>query len=552
MDGEEDDDQLQEEEFEVEDILRYRKNEDGSELFLVKWQGYPEDESTWEPLAHMNDNCRELIAKARALFAWRPNGDQSSSGEVVVSSSGHVPANSASPNSTAAEATTSSVAIIEEDKEDAQAAGGQPGLEEALGQEEEEEEEEDTEAEDVGAPVPAPAGDEEVSIIEDDEPPATSSGRSPALEPAKRPFDPSGFVGAPSDPRMKRPRLIPPTVEVPLGSGTWEAPVQPAKVPAPTTRPATNGVRHAPPSGPTSMPRSPASIGQAHEAHLPEPPKEPPKPPPSREIKCICGLTEQIVPNSRPGLIVCRVCNCSLHTNCVSGALHKAVPAHFVCPPCRLDRVDEFHPSVGAGVLKHSYASSTSTFSLTFAAQAAHWKKQCWAVHLRSVHIHGGDLSGPAWPHKVQGKMNGRQCVAIEPPKHLHVRREQCYNLTPLLKQGLNTLELRFFPKPDRAKDEPEEKYCVGVVLTRPRSVASILSRIRSRCQETVSTGRARVARLIAQVARLEAGQEDECAVTGNFGRTLKPFARSRAVGGKETGQTSGGLTDAHHVSTCL
>eukprot|EP00913_Durusdinium_trenchii_P030676 g28730.t1 len=446
-------------EFEVEDILRYRKNEDGSELFLVKWQGYPEDESTWEPLAHMNDNCRELIAKARALFAWRPNGDQSSSGEVVVSSSGHVPANSASPNSTAAEATTSSVAIIEEDKEDAQAAGGQPGLEEALGQEEEEEEEEDTEAEDVGAPVPAPAGDEEVSIIEDDEPPATSSGRSPALEPAKRPFDPSGFVGAPSDPRMKRPRLIPPTVEMPLGSGTWEAPVQPAKVPAPTTRPATNGVRHAPPSGPTSMPRSPASIGQAHEAHLPEPPKEPPKPPPSREIKCICGLTEQIVPNSRPGLIVCRVCNCSLHTNCVSGALHKAVPAHFVCPPCRLDRVDEFHPSVGAGVLKHSYASSTSTFSLTFAAQAAHWKKQCWAVHLRSVHIHGGDLSGPAWPHKVQGKMNGRQCVAIEPPKHLHVRREQCYNLTPLLKQGLNTLELRFFPKPDRAKDEPEDSW---------------------------------------------------------------------------------------------
>lgn len=33
------------------------------------------------------------------------------------------------------------------------------------------------------------------------------------------------------------------------------------QVPAPTTRPATNGVRHAPPSGPTSMPRSPASIG---------------------------------------------------------------------------------------------------------------------------------------------------------------------------------------------------------------------------------------------------------------------------------------------------
>jgi len=69
-----------------------------------------------------------------------------------------------------------------------------------------------------------------------------------------------------------------------------------------------------------------------------------------------------------------------------------------------------------------------------------------------------------------------------------------------------------------------EESYCVGVVLTRPRSVASIISRIRSRSAETVSSGRARVERLLAQVARLESGQEDECAVTGNFGKTFRPL----------------------------
>eukprot|EP00435_Cladocopium_sp_Y103_P032119 s1982_g8.t1 len=470
MDGEEEDDQLQEEEFEVEDILRYKKSEDGSEHFLVKWQGYSEEESTWEPLAHMNDNCKELIAKARALFAWRRAGlgnNQSPAGEIVVSSAAAPSPNTAATTPEAPAAP--SIAIIEEDKEDAQ-AGAQPGLEEAVGQEEEEEEEEeDTEAEEVqgsGAPAPpapqAQTGDEEISIIEDDDepPPASTQTPEPAVE--KRPLDlAQGFVGAPSDPRTKRPRLIPPTVEVPTQGWDGAVPSQ-AKVPAPAGKPATNGVRHAPP-GPTSLPITPSGDAAPR---IPEPPK----PPPSREIKCLCGVTEQIAPNSRPGLVVCRVCNCSLHTNCVTGALHKSVPAHFVCPPCRLDRVDEFHPTVGAGLLKHSYASSTTTFSLTFAAQASQWKKQCWAVHLRSVHIHGGDLSGPAWPHKVQGKLNGRQCVAIEPPKHLHVRREQCYNLTPLLKQGLNTLELRFFPKPDRAKDEPEENYCVGVVLTRPRS----------------------------------------------------------------------------------
>lgn len=514
---------MQEEEFEVEDILRYKKNEDGSEHFLVKWQGFSEEESTWEPLAHMNDNCKELIAKARALFAWRRAGlgnNQSPAGEIVVSSAAAPSPNTAATTPEAPAAP--SIAIIEEDKEGAQ-AGGQPGLEEAVGQEEEEEEEEDTEAEEVqgsGAPAPpapqAQTGDEEISIIEDDDEPPPASTQTPEPAVGKRPLDlAQGFVGAPSDPRTKRPRLIPPTVEVPTQGWDGAVPSQ-AKVPAPAGKPATNGVRHAP-TGPTSLPITPSGDAAPR---IPEPPK----PPPSREIKCLCGVTEQIAPNSRPGLVVCRVCNCSLHTNCVTGALHKSVPAHFVCPPCRLDRVDEFHPTVGAGLLKHSYASSTTTFSLTFAAQASQWKKQCWAVHLRSVHIHGGDLSGPAWPHKVQGKLNGRQCVAIEPPKHLHVRREQCYNLTPLLKQGLNTLELRFFPKPDRAKDEPEENYCVGVVLTRPRSVASIITRIRARSLETVSTGRARVERLIAQVASMEAGQEDECAVTGNFGRTLKPL----------------------------
>ncbi|CAK0829210.1 unnamed protein product [Prorocentrum cordatum] len=202
----------------------------------------------------------------------------------------------------------------------------------------------------------------------------------------------------------------------------------------------------------------------------------------------------------------------------------RPAPDDYVCAPCRLEKVDEFHPAVGPALLKYGYASSSSTFSLTFTSQAAQWKKQQWAVHLRSVDLSSStDLSGPAWPHRVQGKLNGRQCVAIDPPKHLHVRREQCYNLTPLLRPGSNTLELKFSNKPDRPKEEPETHYCVGVVLTRPRSVASIISRIKGRSSQTVISGRARVEGLIAEVARREAGQ-DECKVTGNFGRMLKPL----------------------------
>merc|ERR1712137_474642 len=40
---------------------------------------------------------------------------------------------------------------------------------------------------------------------------------------------------------------------------------------------------------------------------------------------------------------------------------------------------------------------------------------------------------------------------------------------------------------------------------------------------ETVRTGRARVEKLLAQVANKEAQAGDECKVTGNFGRILKP-----------------------------
>jgi len=177
---------------------------------------------------------------------------------------------------------------------------------------------------------------------------------------------------------------------------------------------------------------------------------------------------------------------------------------------------------MGAGLLNFSYARDSSTLSLTFPAQAAQWRKSQWAVHLRAVALNQTDLGGPSWPHRVSGKLNGRQCVAIDPPKHLHVRREQCYNLTPLLRQGVNTLELRFTQKPDRARDEPEEGYCVGVCLTRPRSVSAIVQRIRTRSQETVASGRERVGRIIKSVNK-GTGDEEDCMVSGTFGKKLQP-----------------------------
>lgn len=441
----------------------------------------------------MNDNCRELIAKARALFAWRrPATTQ------VVASTPAASAPAASSPVVATPAAAPPAAATE--TEEAEAEGAY----------------EPTDVHNVPeerriAPLRSPSGSvasagvSREALMEDAVSPHANGGdvdhgATGAADSFKR--SSSGLSAGGSAGQAKRPKLQGATDSAAAPSQA-KRPVQPNG----TARPAAgDGAKPPPPLR--------AGSGIADTNHKPV----------SREMKCICGATEKVSNASKENFVVCRVCTGLLHPSCVEGALNRPPPDDFVCAPCRLEKVDEFHPSVGTGLLKHSYAACSSTFSLTFTSQAAQWKKQQWAVHLRSVDLGSStDLSGPAWPHRVQGKLNGRQCVSIDPPKHLHVRREQCYNLTPLLRQGVNTLELRFHPKPDRNREEPDSNYCVGVVLTRPRSVASIIARIRTRSTETIKSGRARVERLIAEVTQKEAMQ-DECKVTGNFGRTLKPL----------------------------
>jgi hypothetical protein len=57
-----------EDEWEVEKIVQHRNRDDGDE-YLVKWSGYPESESTWEPATNLT-NCRQLLAQ----FLRSPQG----------------------------------------------------------------------------------------------------------------------------------------------------------------------------------------------------------------------------------------------------------------------------------------------------------------------------------------------------------------------------------------------------------------------------------------------------------------------------------------------
>jgi len=183
--------------------------------------------------------------------------------------------------------------------------------------------------------------------------------------------------------------------------------------------------------------------------------------------------------------------------------------------------VDEFFPATGAGLLCHTFASAPSTISLTFTAQIGQWRKQKYEVQFCGVSLRSGELGGPAWPHEAHVKVNGKQCIKVEPPPHLHHRREQCYNLTQHIRQGSNTLEMRCMPDPEKPRDG--ERFCVGVVLTSPLTVNTMIGQIRSRGMEPESWGQERVERLIAEAVNREQAQDD-CMVSGNFGKVLQPL----------------------------
>jgi hypothetical protein len=41
--------------YEVEELLEKKLDEQGKEIYKVKWKGYPESDATWEPIENIND-----------------------------------------------------------------------------------------------------------------------------------------------------------------------------------------------------------------------------------------------------------------------------------------------------------------------------------------------------------------------------------------------------------------------------------------------------------------------------------------------------------------
>lgn len=54
-------------EYEVEKIIKKRKLHNGKEEYLIKWKGYKENESTWEPKKNLK-NAKNVLKDFESLF----------------------------------------------------------------------------------------------------------------------------------------------------------------------------------------------------------------------------------------------------------------------------------------------------------------------------------------------------------------------------------------------------------------------------------------------------------------------------------------------------
>merc|ERR1711998_95652 len=72
-----------EEEYEIESIIKKRKQSDGAWEYFVKWKGYDDSDNTWEPQENLESSAKEMLktfneksSKKRGRKAAEDNDDE--------------------------------------------------------------------------------------------------------------------------------------------------------------------------------------------------------------------------------------------------------------------------------------------------------------------------------------------------------------------------------------------------------------------------------------------------------------------------------------------
>jgi len=222
------------------------------------------------------------------------------------------------------------------------------------------------------------------------------------------------------------------------------------------------------------------------------------------------------------GTLSCASCDKKFHIVCVAksmryNAIEKCMWKNYLCGVCRIFKMDPFTTvvhQVTTPIALDSRRMQNRAMHVTFSLPD---DLRGYMVQIRSIYLDGNIYTGPAWPYTVDAFVNSKRAFRVEPPKYLHNRREQNYDISNTIQAGkTNDLELNvvFDKKQSESPDAPKV-FFIGLFVVKAVPESELLAQVRRR----PSAPQDRYKRVLA---KLQAKPEDEVAcVSHAAGRTM-------------------------------
>jgi len=222
------------------------------------------------------------------------------------------------------------------------------------------------------------------------------------------------------------------------------------------------------------------------------------------------------------GMLPCRTCNKKFHRICVIktmkyNCLEKAMWKKYLCGVCRIFKMDPFSSverQLTSPVAIDSRRPEDRTLHLHFALPP---DLRGYIVQIRSISLDGNIHTGPAWPVSVDAFVNNKRAFRVEPPKYLHSRREQNYDISNSMQGGkINEVEMNFvFDKKQSLSFDLPKVYLIGIFVVEQVANETLSAEVRKR-------PKAHDDRYKRVLAKLTGSTEDEVAcVSHAAGRTM-------------------------------
>lgn len=197
---------------------------------------------------------------------------------------------------------------------------------------------------------------------------------------------------------------------------------------------------------------------------------------------CFCS------PKASGGTISCVTCGKKFHLACVAKAqryncIEKCMRKKYLCGMCRIYKMDPFSGvvhQITKPVALDSRRPQHRNLRLSFTLPP---DLRGYMVQIRSITLDGNIHTGPAWPYSVDAFVNSKRAFRVEPPKYLHNRREQNYDISNTIQAGKeNDIELHMvYDKKQSESTDLAKVYLIGLFVVKNVAVGSLIADVKKR-----------------------------------------------------------------------